>query len=121
MTDQHSSVPPEHTGIGVMSQIVSGLEDNPFEIKVGKEAGPKPFPALISTAYARVPLFDLAGLCGQVRPGLPQIIRQATPPAFTVAQAGQASRGGVSSSAGPHWDDDGGRHRERWRQGQCAA
>ncbi|KAL7424245.1 hypothetical protein Q5752_001831 [Cryptotrichosporon argae] len=27
----HSSVPPKHTGIGIMSQIVSGLEDNPFE------------------------------------------------------------------------------------------
>lgn len=30
----HSSVPPRHTGIGVMSQIVSALEDHPFDKKL---------------------------------------------------------------------------------------
>ncbi|KAK8869586.1 hypothetical protein IAR55_000153 [Kwoniella newhampshirensis] len=30
----HSSVPPEHSGIGIMSQVVSALEDNPFPIKL---------------------------------------------------------------------------------------
>ncbi|ORY29955.1 carboxypeptidase s precursor [Naematelia encephala] len=30
----HSSVPPEHSGIGIMSQIVTGLEDNPLPIKL---------------------------------------------------------------------------------------
>ncbi|WVR05361.1 hypothetical protein IAU60_002375 [Kwoniella sp. DSM 27419] len=30
----HSSVPPEHSGIGIMSQVVSALEDNPFPTKL---------------------------------------------------------------------------------------
>ncbi|ORY30167.1 putative carboxypeptidase s precursor [Naematelia encephala] len=30
----HSSVPPVHTGIGIMSQVVSGLENNPFPVKL---------------------------------------------------------------------------------------
>ncbi|ORX33794.1 carboxypeptidase s precursor [Kockovaella imperatae] len=30
----HSSVPPTHTGIGIMSQIVLGLEDHPFSEKL---------------------------------------------------------------------------------------
>jgi hypothetical protein len=28
---QHSSVPPTHTGIGIMSQIVKSIEDHPFQ------------------------------------------------------------------------------------------
>lgn len=31
---QHSSVPPEHTGIGIAAQIVNALEENPFPVKV---------------------------------------------------------------------------------------
>jgi Gly-Xaa carboxypeptidase len=30
----HSSVPPTHTGIGIMSAILAELESNPFETKV---------------------------------------------------------------------------------------
>ncbi|WWC89786.1 uncharacterized protein L201_004712 [Kwoniella dendrophila CBS 6074] len=30
----HSSVPPAHSGIGIMSQIVTALEDNPFPTKL---------------------------------------------------------------------------------------
>ncbi|WVQ69845.1 uncharacterized protein L199_008066 [Kwoniella botswanensis] len=30
----HSSVPPTHSGIGIMSQVVSALEDNPFPNKL---------------------------------------------------------------------------------------
>lgn len=27
----HSSVPPDHTGVGILSRIISAAEDNPFE------------------------------------------------------------------------------------------
>lgn len=30
----HSSVPPPHTGIGIMSEIVAAVESHPFEQKV---------------------------------------------------------------------------------------
>jgi Gly-Xaa carboxypeptidase len=30
----HSSMPPKHTGIGIMSQIINALEENPFETKL---------------------------------------------------------------------------------------
>ncbi|AAW41637.1 hypothetical protein CNBB1280 [Cryptococcus deneoformans B-3501A] len=30
----HSSVPPEHTGIGIMSRLLTSLEDNPFPTKL---------------------------------------------------------------------------------------
>ena len=30
----HSSVPPLHTGIGIMSSIIAELESHPFEQKV---------------------------------------------------------------------------------------
>lgn len=33
LTTQHSSVPPVHTGIGIMADVVSALEDHPFENK----------------------------------------------------------------------------------------
>lgn len=31
MLVQHSSVPPAHTGIGIMSQIIQSIEEHPFE------------------------------------------------------------------------------------------
>lgn len=31
----HSSVPPEHTGIGLMSEIIKSIEDHPFKPTVG--------------------------------------------------------------------------------------
>lgn len=34
----HSSAPPQHTGIGVMSRIVTALEDHPFESKLTKHS-----------------------------------------------------------------------------------
>ncbi|EIW70200.1 hypothetical protein TREMEDRAFT_30032 [Tremella mesenterica DSM 1558] len=34
----HSSIPPEHTGIGIMSQLVLSLEENPFPIKLTPES-----------------------------------------------------------------------------------
>lgn len=34
----HSSVPPMHTGIGIMSRIVTELEDHPFESKLTKHS-----------------------------------------------------------------------------------
>lgn len=32
----HSSVPPLHTGIGIMSSIIAELESHPFEQKVSR-------------------------------------------------------------------------------------
>lgn len=34
----HSSVPPDHTGIGMMAEIIKSIEDHPFEPTVGTEA-----------------------------------------------------------------------------------
>ncbi len=32
----HSSVPPEHTGIGIMSDVVAAIEAHPFEPTVSR-------------------------------------------------------------------------------------
>ncbi|GHJ89035.1 hypothetical protein NliqN6_5437 [Naganishia liquefaciens] len=53
----HSSVPPAHTGIGIMSQIVKSIEDHPFEPTLSKAS---PHLGLLACGAEHAPAFPKA-------------------------------------------------------------
>ena len=54
MPGGHSSVPPEHTGIGVMSELVALLEAHPYEPKLDSK---NPFMGIMQCGAAHAPDF----------------------------------------------------------------
>lgn len=72
---QHSSVPPEHSGIGIMSQIVSGLEDNPLPIKASLRIMVMTRSDEV-TAHPFIPRTHLPLVRRKTFTKLPQILRQ---------------------------------------------
>ncbi|KAK2686635.1 hypothetical protein QWA68_015255 [Fusarium oxysporum] len=60
----HSSMPPPHTGIGIMSEIVTTLEENPYQ------------PRLVKNAPAYKHLVCLARHNPDVRPGLADLLER---------------------------------------------
>ncbi|KAH8928232.1 carboxypeptidase S [Atractiella rhizophila] len=106
----HSSVPPAHTGIGIISRIVTTLEANPHipdliptnpyytMLKCGAEHSPD-FPLKLKS------LVKMAETCPQARKQLEQEIVKTQPRAtemlFTTSQAVDIVGGGVKVNALP--------------------
>ena len=67
MPGGHSSVPPPHTGIGVMAELITSIESNPFRPHIHEE---NPFLGLLTCAAAHGPEFpaDLKRLLEKRKP-----------------------------------------------------
>lgn len=55
MPGGHSSIPPPHTGIGVMSELITMIEANPYPTRLDRSANP--FYGLLQCANAYAPSF----------------------------------------------------------------